>query len=316
MNRRSIAVADCWYLSGPTASGKTAAGLRLALRLDAEIISLDSMAVYRGMDIGTAKPSLEDRRVVPQHLVDVVEPDQEYSLARYVADAEQAVEQIVSRGRVPLFVGGTPLYLKSLLRGIFSGPVADWPRRRELLAAAQSEGPESLHARLASVDPLSAGRLHPRDTRRVIRALEVWEKTGRSITDLQQQFARARPAAECRVFVLDWPRAELTARIDARVDAMFAGGLVAEAAGLLDKCHQLSQSASQAVGYREVIEHLNGVRNLPDTIALVKMRTRQFAKRQRTWFRSLSECRIVPRLASDDLGEFVQKIVQTGPRNV
>lgn len=316
MNTNLDPLADCWYLTGPTASGKTVVGLELAGRLNAEIISLDSIAVYRGMDIGTAKPSLEERRAVPHHLVDVVDPDEDYSLARYVAGARQAVEQIVSRGRVPLFVGGTPLYLKSLLRGIFSGPAADWPLRRRLQAVAESGGPEVLHAQLAEVDPLSAGRLHPRDTRRVIRALEVWEKTGRSITELQQQFDRARGAQECRVFVLDWPRAHLTRRIDARVDAMFAGGLVAEVRGLLESRDRLSRTASQAVGYREVIEHLQGVRNLADTMDLVKLRTRQFAKRQMTWFRSLSECRLIPLTEGDDLEQLVQRIAATRPEFV
>jgi tRNA dimethylallyltransferase len=285
--------ANSWFLTGPTASGKTAVGMELAQLLNAEIVSLDSMALYRGMDIGTAKPTALQRQSVPHHLIDIVEPHEEFSLAQYVEAAERVVQEIASRGRVPLFVGGTPLYLKSLLRGIFSGPPADWPRRHALEHIAASEGPERLHARLADVDPLTAGRLHARDTRRVIRAIEVWEKTGRSITELQQQFDRARPAEACRVFVLHWPRRELMARIDARVDAMFAAGLVDEVRGLLIRQQPPGRTASQAVGYREVIEHLQGVRGLDETIDLVKLRTRQFAKRQMTWFRSLSECRIV-----------------------
>jgi tRNA dimethylallyltransferase len=284
---------DCWYLTGPTASGKTAVGLELADRLGAEIISLDSMAIYRGMDIGTAKPTSEERQRVRHHLIDVVDPDQDYSVAQYVAAAQRTVEEITRRGRVALFVGGTPLYLKALLRGIFTGPAADWPLRRQLQEMAERQGIESLHRRLAAVDPLSAGRLHPRDTRRVVRALEVWEKTGQSITELQQQFDRARPAAECRVFALNWPRAELARRIDLRVDAMFAAGLVEEAQGLLKRPQELSRTAVQAVGYREVFEHLRGVRDVPATVELVKLRTRQFAKRQMTWFRSLSECQLI-----------------------
>ncbi|MBI3839325.1 MAG: tRNA (adenosine(37)-N6)-dimethylallyltransferase MiaA [Planctomycetia bacterium] len=293
MSSPLVAPGDCWFLTGPTASGKTAVGLALAQRLGAEIISLDSMALYRGMDIGTAKPTIEERRAVRHHLIDVIEPDQEYSLAQYVAAARDAVRQIADRGRVPLFVGGTPLYLKSLLRGIFSGPPADWDLRRRLQAIAQSEGAESVYARLTQVDARSARRLHPRDTRRVIRALEVWEKTGQSITDLQRQFDRARPADQCRVFTLRWPKKELLGRIDARVDAMFAAGLLDEVRALLARTRPPSHTAAQAVGYREAIEHFKGVRNLPDTIALVKLRTRQFAKRQLTWFRSLSECRWV-----------------------
>jgi tRNA dimethylallyltransferase len=294
MTTHSFAPRDSWFLTGPTASGKTAVGLELAPLLGAEIISLDSMALYRGMDIGTAKPTTEERRAVPHHLIDVIEPDEQYSLAQYVAAARDAAERIVERGRVPLFVGGTPLYLKALLRGIFTGPPADWDLRRRLQADAESEGAESLHARLARFDARTALRLHPRDTRRVIRALEVWEKTGESITDLQRQFECARPADECRVFVLEWSKQELLERIDARVDGMFAHGLVDEVRALVSGPRPPSRTAAQAVGYREVIEHLQGVRDLPETVKLIKLRTRQFAKRQLTWFRSLSECRIVP----------------------
>jgi tRNA dimethylallyltransferase len=284
---------DCWFLTGPTASGKTELGLEFAESLGAEIVSLDSMAVYRGMDIGTAKPSRQQRERVAHHLLDLIDPTQDYSLAQYVADAEKAVADIVARGRTALFVGGTPLYLKSLLRGIFSGPPADWTLRRQWQDVIEREGPENLHARLAELDPLSAQRLHPRDARRVIRALEVWEKTGQSITTLQQQFEHSRQPAECRVFTLEWPRDELARRIDTRVDAMFAAGFVDEVRQLLDRHGRLSRTASQAVGYKEVIQHLAGERNLPDTVELIKMRTRQFAKRQGTWFRSLSECSTV-----------------------
>jgi tRNA dimethylallyltransferase len=304
--------AETWYLTGPTASGKTAVGLELAALLDAQIVSLDSMALYRGMDIGTAKPTLAERARVPHHLVDVIEVDEEYSLAQYVDAAQRAVAQIIGRGRVPLFVGGTPLYLKAMLRGIFTGPPADWGYRSQMQALAAAEGPECLHALLAAVDPRSARRLHARDTRRIIRALEVWGMTGRSISELQQQFDRARPADQCRVFVLRWPREVLIARIDARVDAMFAAGLVEEVRGLLARPRPLGRTASQAVGYREVIEHLGGVRDLGETIALVKRRTRQFAKRQMTWFRSLNECRTVPMTAACDARQIAEQIAQIG----
>jgi tRNA dimethylallyltransferase len=301
--------ADCCYLTGPTASGKTSLALALATRLGAEIVSLDSMALYRGMDIGTAKPTPEERAAVPHHLIDVIEPDEETSVAEYVAAAERAVGEITERGRVPLFVGGTPLYLKALLRGIFSGPPADWELRRRLLATAEAQGNEQLHAQLAAVDPAAAKRLHPRDVRRVIRAIEVFEKTGRTISEHQQQFDRARPAEQCRVYVLDWPREQLLKRIDARVDAMFAAGLVDETRRLLAGPHPPGRTASQAVGYREVIAHLRGQRDLEATIAEVKLRTRQFAKRQMTWFRSLSECRWLDatRTAEELTGEIVAR---------
>lgn len=290
---RSLAI-DCWFLTGPTAGGKTGVGVELAGRIGAEIVSMDSMALYRGLDIGTAKPTVAERRAVKHHLVDVVEPDEEFSLARYVEAAEGAIAEIKGRGREVLFVGGTPLYLKGLLRGIFEGPPADWDFRRQLEDEARREGPGSLHRRLAEVDPVAARRLHPNDTRRLVRALEVHEKTGQPISRLQEQFETAHPAETCRVFVLDWPTAQLNRRINRRVDAMFAAGLVEEVRRLLDGPRPLSKTASQALGYREVIEHIEGQRGLSETIELVKTHTRRFAKRQRTWFRSLGECRFIP----------------------
>lgn len=287
-------VADCWFLTGPTASGKTALALELAPRLNAEILSLDSMAVYRGLNLGTAKPTLQERRQAPHHLLDLVERDEDFSLAQYVLAAEKAAAEVRARGRQVLFVGGTPLYLKALLRGIFEGPAADWEFRRRMLAESKRQGPDWLRKRLLEVDPVAARRLHGRDTRRIVRALEVFEKTGRPISHWQQQFERARPAEQCLVFVLDWPRAALYARVNQRVEWMFAEGLVDEVNSLLAAGKRLGRTARQALGYREVLEHLEGHRDLAATIDLVKTRTRQFAKRQLTWFRSLSECRWLP----------------------
>lgn len=284
--------ADCWFLTGATASGKSEAGVELARRIGAEIVSLDSMAVYRGMDIGTAKPTPEQRAAVPHHLIDLVEPSEEFSVARYLDAARQAVAEISGRGRLALFVGGTPLYLKALLRGLFEGPPADLVLRKQWEEEERSE-PGRLHRRLAEVDSATAARLHPNDVKRIVRALEVFEKLGQPISLLQRQFETGRSADECHVFVLDWPREVLYERINRRVDAMFAAGLVDEVRGLLAAEKPLSRSASQAVGYREVIEHLAGVRDLAETVALVKQNTRQLAKRQCTWFRSLSECRFV-----------------------
>ena len=302
-------LADCPFITGPTASGKTTLALEVARRANAEILSLDSMAVYRGLDIGTAKPSLEQRRQVPHHLIDLVEPDEEFSLVQYLAEATRACEAIRSRGHVPLFVGGTPLYLKALLRGIFEGPPADWEFRRRVLAEAEQRGNDWLHERLAQVDPQAARRLHRHDTRRLVRALEVFEKTGRPISDWQRQFDRARPASECRVFVLDWPRDELYRRIDARVEAMFAAGLIDEVRHLVAAGKNLGRTARQALGYREVFDHLAGQRTLADTIELVKTRTRQFAKRQLTWFRSLSECRWIGMGDGRTTGDVAAEIV-------
>lgn len=290
-------VTDCWFLTGPTASGKTAVGLELAELLGAEILSLDSMAIYRGMDVGTAKPTPEERRRVPHHLLDIVDPVEEFSLSQYVAAAQGAMRQVRSRGREVLFVGGTPLYLKALLRGLYPGPPADWEFRRQIEEELKAVDLAALHERLSLVDPLAAARLHPHDKRRIIRALEVYHLTGHPLSHQQTQFDEVRRDRGCRVWVLHWPREQLQQRIDERVERMFRGGLVEEVRGLLATHGRLGRTASQAVGYREVLEHLQGVRGLEATIERVKRRTRQFARRQGTWFRSLRECRPWPQSA-------------------
>ena len=286
-------VSQAWFLTGPTAVGKTAVGLALAEKIDAEIVSMDSMAIFQGMDIGTAKPTPEERERVRHHLIDRVSPHEDFSLARYLDAARAIAEEIQSRGRQVLFVGGTPLYLKGLLRGIFEGPPADWQFRLFLRKQSESNEPGWLHGQLQAVDPTAAARLHANDTRRIIRALEVFEKTGHPISEWQQQFERGLPAEACRVFVIDRPKAELHVRIDRRVEAMFAAGLVDEVRRLLANPLGLSKTARQAVGYAEVIDYYGAKQDLAATVELVKTHTRQLAKRQATWFRSLSECRFV-----------------------
>lgn len=302
-------ITDAWYLTGPTASGKTAIGIELARRLDAEIVSVDSMSVYRGMDIGTAKPTAADRDSVPHHLLDIVEPFQDFSLAEFVALAHQTVAEIRSRGREVLLVGGTPLYLKSLLRGLYQGPPPDWEFRRAIEAEIKEVGLSALRERLEMVDPLSAQKLHPNDQRRMIRALEVYRQTGQPISHQQVQFDEVRQAEQCKVFCLSWPRTELHRRIDARVERMFSLGLVGEVRELLAKHGSLSRTASQAVGYREVLEHLAGAFDLPTTIDRVKHATHQFARRQETWFRGLDECRFVPQVEGRGAREVAEEIV-------
>src|SRR5436190_13031148 len=247
---------DCWYLTGPTAAGKTKVGVELRRRLNAEIVSLDSMALYQGMDIGTAKPAAEDQAAVPHHLLDLLPPTEEFSLSQYIAAAHAAIAEIKSRGREVLFVGGTPLYLKSLLRGVYPGPPADWDFRAAIETELQSLPLAALHERLQLIDPLLAAKLHPNDKRRIIRGLEVYRQTGQRLSHLQMQFDEARPATAVRVFVLAWPREELHRRIDARVEQMFAAGLVEEVRGLVARYGALSRTAVQAVGYREVLDYL------------------------------------------------------------
>ena len=299
----------CWFLAGPTASGKSAAGCKLAELLHAEIIALDSMSLYRGMNVGTAKPDLAAQARVPHHLIDILEPHQEYSLAEYVGAAERAAREIVARGCVPLFVGGTGLYLRGVLRGVFEGPAADWELRQELEAIAQREGNEALHARLERVDPQLAARLPAADLRRVIRGIEVFERTGIPLSIQQQQ--NPLPEGERpQVYWLHPPRAWLYERIDQRVEEMFQAGLVAEVQGLLERNHGLGKTARQALGYKEVIDHIQGGVSLPETIALIQTRTRQFAKRQHTWFRNLVECTAVEIAGNETPREIAEALVR------
>lgn len=303
---------DCWFLTGATAVGKTAVGVALARRIGAEIISLDSMAIYRGMDIGTAKPSLAERALVQHHLIDIIEPSAEYSVAQYIEAAAATVADIRDRGKEPLFVGGTPLYLKSLLRGLFEGPPADWRLRQEIEAELAQVGQQALHDRLTQVDPVAASHIHPRDTRRLIRALEVFRATGEPISHQQLQFDEGRPADECRVFVLRRRRAELHTRIEGRVEAMIDAGLVDEVRQLIAGGHQLGRTARQAVGYREALAYLAGECTHDAMVAGIKSRTRRFAKRQGTWFRSLSECRFVDVSGEVHADELARTIVAYG----
>jgi tRNA dimethylallyltransferase len=285
-------------LTGPTGSGKSALGVELAMRLDAEIVSMDSMALYRGMDIGTAKPTAEQRRRVPHHLVDALDPSESASVAWWLKRAEAACRQIEARGKQVLFVGGTPLYLKALLFGLFDGPPADPALRDRLAREAETLGPAGLHARLAAADPVAAERIHPNDVRRLIRALEVLELTGRPISAWQQQWpekadpslpnADAEPPA---VLWLDLPRPELYDRINHRVDAMFAEGLIDEVRRLRGLDRPLSPEARQALGYKEVFDCLDGKSTPAEAREIIKTRSRNFAKRQITWFRHLPGCR-------------------------
>ena len=275
------------FLLGPTASGKSEVGAIVASRIGAEIISLDSMLVYRGMDIGTAKPSASLRQEVPHHLIDIAKPQEEFSLGRYVNEAKKKVAEISGRGKRPLFVGGTGLYLKGLLKGIFSGPRADWALRKRLAEDAERRGPEALYQRLKRIDPEAAKKIKPKDLRRIIRALEVYELTGKPISQLQTQFDR-EPTADAVLVCLNRERNDLYQRIDERVEKMFASGLVDEVKGLL-KQGNLSRSASQAVGYKEVIGYLQGRHDLAEAELLIKRNTRRLARRQLTWFRSFPQ---------------------------
>jgi len=271
---------------GPTATGKSALALDLASRLGGEIISLDSMQVYQGMDIGTAKPSAADRSRVPHHLVDcqaVTEPSDAAQVCSRAHDAEQAVR---SRGSLPIFAGGTALYIKLFVDGLFAGPAADQAVRAELAALAAAHGSAWLHQHLlAPVDPASAARLHPNDLRRIVRALEVYRATGVPISARQTQWGASDTACPYRLIGLIVPRDELYRRIEARVDAMLAAGLVAEVKRLRDAGIERNAVAAQAIGYKELLAHLAGRVSLDEAVRLIKRNTRRFAKHQLTWFR-------------------------------
>lgn len=298
-----------FYLTGPTASGKTAVGVELARRLDAEVVALDSMTLYRGLDIGTAKPTAEERGGVVHHLIDVLDPWDSASVADYRGWAEATLLAIEARGRRVLFVGGTPLYLKALLRGLFDGPGADAALRAELEREAESSGEVALHARLSRIDPIAAARLHPHDRRRVIRALEVATLTGRPLSEWQTGHDRPAPAG-VPVLALERPRAELHDRIDRRVLAMFDAGLVEEVRRLVEGPKPLHPVPAQGVGYREVLDHLAGRLTRAEAIDRTQARTRQFAKRQGTWFRGLEEVRAWPVAPGETPAETADRILR------
>ena len=278
------ALQDAFILTGPTASGKSAVGLHLAERLNAEIISMDSMAVYQEMDIGTAKPHRAQQRQVPHHLIDCLKPSESATLAWWLRAAVAAGQTIRNRGKRILVVGGTPLYLKGLLRGIFEGPGAD--RSIRLRYASWPE--QRLRQQLASIDPVSENKIKANDTRRLIRALEVFELTGRPISSWQTQFDTIRPRPYPPVW-LNLDRSLLHQRIHKRVDQMVEQGFVQEVQKILLQFHPLSNEVQGAAGYAEMLAHLAGAISLEEAIERTKTRTRQLAKRQVTWFRHLQE---------------------------
>jgi tRNA dimethylallyltransferase len=257
--------------------------------MGAEIISVDSMKVYRRMDIGTAKPPAEVLREVPHHLIDVVDPWEDFSVARFVELAEAAIQDIHSRGKPILVVGGTPLYVKALSEGLFEGPGADPNIRSRLESTARERGTAALHESLRRIDPKAADRIHPNDLRRLIRALEVHELTGTPISDLQAQWDRDRKKYECVFLGIRREKEELHQRINERVRRMIAQGLVNEVRELLTLPQPLSTAARQALGYAEVIAHLTGGFSLDDAVEMIKINTRQLAKAQRTWFKRFRE---------------------------
>ena len=271
------------FLVGPTAVGKSETAVCLAKRINAEIISCDSMQVYKGMDIITSKPPLASRRIIPHHLLSVISSAQEYSAFRYYKDASPKIKEILRRGKTPLIAGGTGLYMSILIDGIFKSAKPLEAIRNRLYKQAEELGSEYLYKRLKDIDPEAAAKIHPHDTKRIIRALEVFAATGQAISKLQKQRRGLGQEYDIKVFGLDMPREKLCKRIDERVEKMFNQGLVAEVKRLLKL--KLSKTAAYAIGIKETKGYLDGTYDLEAAKRLVKRNTRLYAKRQLTWFR-------------------------------
>lgn len=272
---------------GPTASGKSALAMTLAERWGAEILSVDSMQVYRGMDIGTAKPTPQEQARIRHHLIDLVDPDQSFAVSEFVTRADKVVAESVQRG-VPLIVtGGTPLYYKALFEGLFEGPGASPAIRAKL----NVQPLEELHDQLTRIDPESAGRIHRNDRKRLVRALEVFELTGRPISSFQSDWSRGQMRHAARWYGLMWEKEDLNRRINARVKQMIQAGWLEETQALLQRFGRLSQTASEATGYQELIDVIQGKVTLDDAVERIKIATRQLARRQMKWFRRWSQIR-------------------------
>ena len=266
---------------GATASGKSELALEVAARAGAELLSVDSMQVYRHMHIGTAKPTAAEQARVRHHLIDVVEPGETFTVARFVELADATIADAAARDVPLVATGGTPLYYKALFQGMFEGPGASAEVRERLRLLSNDE----LHARLAQVDPSAAARLHRNDTKRLIRALEVFELTGQPISSLQKEWGEPSQRHEAVWIGLDWERDALNRRINARVKAMMEAGWLEETRELLARRGELSKTASEATGYAELIRHLRGEISLDDSVEQIKIATRQLARRQMKWFR-------------------------------
>lgn len=297
-------------LCGPTGTGKTALGIALARAFDGEIIGADSMQVYRYMDIGTAKPTPAERAQAVHHMVDVVDPDTAFDAAAYARMARRAVGQVHVRGRLPVVVGGTGLYIKALLHGIFQAPAVNPQIRRQLKQELHRLGAAALHARLAAVDPQAAERIHPQDAYRILRALETWSAAGRPISDLQQ----AHAFGECPYTVLklglQMARDRLYERINRRADAMIAEGLLAETQKLLSMGYTAHLKPMQAIGYRHMIAYCRGELAREDAVNTLKRDTRRYAKRQMTWFRADPEIVWSSPAAADDFHRRVDRFLR------
>lgn len=295
-------------LIGPTAVGKTEVALRLAKKIGAEIISCDSMQVYKGIDIATSKPSKKEQKSVRHHLIDILKPSQEYNAACFRKSAQKIIRDVHKRGRLPLIVCGSGLYLRALLDGLFEGPGQNVSLRRKFSQQAQKYGAAYLYRRLRKKDPQAAKGIHPHDSRRIIRALEVWTVTGSPISELKRKTRGIRNKYSLRIFGLQRKRDELYARIEKRADEMFRQGLAAEIKRVARR--KLSKTAKSLLGYKEIASFLNGEYSCLDARNLLKRNTRHYAKRQISWFRKEKGVKWIE-VGPKDTPEFVaEKILQ------
>ena len=276
-------------ICGPTGVGKTALAIAAADHFGGEIVGADSMQIYRFMDIGTAKPTIEEQRRARHHMIDIIDPDRDFDAARYGRVAGDIVDQLCGQSRLPIVAGGTGLYIKALIYGLAPQAGADETIRHDLKSQACLHGPAMLHQRLAVVDPSSAARIHPNDTFRIIRALEVFDATGRPLSEVQGDHGFAAPRYNALTIGLTLPRQTLYARIDQRVDQMVADGFVKEVRGLLARGFGRDLKSMQSLGYRHVAAHLQGELTLEEALRIMKRDTRRYAKRQLTWFGAIPD---------------------------
>ena len=277
---------DLIVLTGPTAVGKTELSLELAQKVNAEIISADSMQIYKGMNIGTAKVSEGERERIKHHLIDFLSPEADYSVSQFQNDCDQAIAKIKSKNKIPMLVGGTHLYLRAVLEGFMLPEIEpDYKLRQELEQLAKAQGTESVHNILTNKDEVTAKKLHPNDLRRVIRAIEIYEQTGKTKSYYKKKQKERPPRYSAYKFALIRSRENLYQRINKRVDLMMEAGLLKEVKGLLNNYNNLSDTARQALGYKELISYLDGEIPLEEAVYEIKKRSRHFAKRQLTWLR-------------------------------
>ena len=271
---------------GVTASGKSTLAFDLARDIGAEIVSIDSMKVYRRMDIGTAKPSIERQKAVKHHLIDILEPSESFTAGKFLDYTHAAIESIKTNQKPVIAAGGTAMYTKTLLYGMFNGPPANEEIRRKLKKRIEIEGSQPLHTELGVVDPDAAERIHPNDAKRIVRALEVFEITRKPISSFQTQFSAEKPLDDWTIIGLRREKQEESHRINKRVKKMIELGLVDEVKGLLAEEKPLSKQAASAIGYSEIIDHFNSGLDLNEAVEKIKINTRKFAKSQRTWFKT------------------------------